>query len=68
MLLIAQHPIADFIPADCQLQNPDLWIKLRYNPMISDCMCLNEETGGVDKYPHACQDPCDGKALYLVLH
>jgi len=57
----SQGMVADFIPANCQVNNPDLWVSYVQDPMMYPyCMCLDEATGQVDEYEHSCNTPCDG--------
>ena len=60
MYLANSLPVADFYPANCQKNNPDLWEPFYENPMMwpSQCMCLSPETGKVVESEQPCNMPC----------
>ena len=59
MLAEVNGMIADFAPANCQEDNPDLWVALVNHPMMINCLCLDPVTGEVEKEEHDCSVPCD---------
>ena len=64
MTFLENHQVYDFIPANCQSRNPDLWVPLVNDPnMYPHCMCKNAKTGEVDTFPHPCNQPCNDDEL-----